>query len=329
MTCRIDLRCVAFLTIVAILVPLTGCPPPGPGGTGGPDDGGGTNGGVDLGAWTNAPGNYVLTQGSCPSNDTTVSLVVLDGGLLLLSLPENDAIPLAIDNVTATATNVTAFGTPGHDLLMTLVDGAIVLHLQMPSDPEIYCDTTLVPALRDFDCFESTGRGTITLDLEDTDCTGGMDLDLASAGFDSAVVELDPAPYTTGTDIQTELVQLELAVDLGGPFGQIIIGERDDKQSTGLIQNVIADDNGDFVSGDSFFDIFIEVEIVGMELELDTGDTPFRLDAGTIIELPPLGTDYLPPPSSPPVELFKAGTSTQVGWFCHAQHTPTQVVPCD
>ncbi|UCC32063.1 MAG: hypothetical protein JSU86_07235, partial [Phycisphaerales bacterium] len=99
--------------------------------------------------------------------------------------------------------------------------------------------------------------------------------------------------------------------------------------STGRIQNVVADDNGDFVSGDSFFDVFIEVGIAGMDLSLDTADTPFRLDAGTIMELPPLSSDYLPPPSSPPVELYITGTSTHVGWFCHAQHTPTEVVPCD
>ena len=157
---------------------------------------------------------------------------------------------------------------------------------------------------------------------------GGVELDLASAGFDTAIVELDPPPYTTDVDIETELVQLELAADLGGEFGQIIIRERDDQESPGLIGGVVADD-GDFVSGDSFFDIFVEVEITGMGLALDTGDTPLRLEVGFITELPPLASDYLPPPNAEPVPLFTAGTSEQVGWLCHAQHTPTEVVPCE
>ncbi len=165
-----------------------------------------------------------------------------------------------------------------------------------------FCDATLTPLFRD--CFESTGRGTITLDVNDTDCLAGVELDLASAGFDSSVVELDPPPYTTGTDIQTELVQLELVAD-GGPLGQIVLRERSDKTSSGQITNVQADDNGEFVQGDSFFDVFIEVEINGTTY--NTGDTPFRLDAGTIFELPPLSSDYFPPPDAEPLRLFEVG----------------------
>ncbi len=153
------------------------------------------------------------------------------------------------------------------------------------------------------------------MDLTDTNCANGIELDLASAGFDTAIVELTPPPYTSGTDIETELVQLELAADGGPTFGNIVIRERADKKSSGLIQNVVADDNGDFVSGDSFFDIFVEVEIAGMGLELDSGGSTLRLDAGTIIELPPLSTDYLPPPDAEPVPLFIVGTSDQIGWL--------------
>ncbi len=75
--------------------------------------------------------------------------------------------------------------------------------------------------------------------------------------------------------------------------------------------------------------MFIEIEIGGTGVRYDTGTTPFRLDAGTITELPPLSTDYLPPPGSDPVPLFTAGTSFQVGWFCHQQHTTGQVVVCE
>ena len=278
-----------------------------------------------LGEWANALGGYLFV-GNCPGSDGWVTLVQVGPALVLQGLEENPDISLTLDGPTATAGDVVAFTIGGHDLTMVLEGGLIVFSLVQP-DLGGFCDAIMTPL--DRDCFQSTGRGTVTLDVEDTDCANGVELDLASAGFDTAVVELDPAPYTTGTDIQTELVQLELAADLGGTFGQVVIRERDDKRSTGRIQNVVADDNGDFVSGDSFFDVFIEVGIAGMDLSLDTAETPFRLDAGTITELPPLSSDYLPPPSAPPVELYIAGTSTQVGWFCHAQHTPTEVVPCE
>jgi hypothetical protein len=258
-----------------------------------------------------------------------VALVFLDGGFSLRFVQENEPIDLSTAGLTATGANVNAFTVPGHDLFMTLQDGQIAYHLELPNDELAFCDSFMVPAPLDQDCFESTGRATVTLDVEDTECADGVELDLASAGFDSSVVELDPPPYTTGVDIETELVQLELAADVGGDFGQIIIRERADVESPGLIENVTADDNGDFISGESFFDIFVEVEITGMGMTLDTGSTPLRLDAGTITELPPLSSDYFPPPDSEPVPLFTVGTTDQVGWLCHAQHTPTDVVECE
>ena len=87
--------------------------------------------------------------------------------------------------------------------------------------------------------------------------------------------------------------------------------------------------NGDFVSGESFFDVFVEVEITGTGQMLDSGGSALRLDAGLITELPPLDSDYLPPPSAEPVPLYTVGTSDQIGWLCHAQHTPGEVIPCE
>jgi len=220
--------------------------------------------------------------------------------LVLQGMPDNGDIPLTVNGLQATGTNVVAFGQGQHNLTMTLGDQGISFHLDhVPTGAS--CDATLTPLF--LDCFESTGRGTITLDVNDTNCAAGVELDLASAGFDSAIVELDPPPYTTGTDIQTELVQLELGADT--PLGPVVIRLRNDKPSLGRITNVEADGNGDFVRGDSFFDVFIEVELSGTMYH--TGDTPFRLDAGTIFELPPLSSDYFPPPDAVPVKLFEVG----------------------
>ncbi|MFQ5591370.1 MAG: hypothetical protein ACE5HE_09425, partial [Phycisphaerae bacterium] len=273
-------------------------------------------------------GNYIISgtgQQPC-QDDTRVTLVMEDGSLVLRELDDNNDINLMIDGPVAAGSNVTAFLVPGHNIRLTLEGAAIAFHLEMPEAPaEIFCDASMTRW--DRDCFQSQGQGTITLDVEDVTCAAGIPLDLASAGFDSAIVEVAPGPYAAGEDIDTELVQLELAAD-GGALGPIVVRERDDVASTGLIQNVEVD-NGDFARGDSFFDVFIEIEMADASVRYDTGETPFRLDAGTITELPPLSTDYLPPPDAEPVPLFQAGTSFQVGWFCHSQHTPTETIPCE
>lgn len=177
------------------------------------------------------------------------------------------------------------------------------------------------------DCFESTGQATVTLDLADVTCANGVEMDLASGILDSSIVELDQPPYATGVDIVTELTRLEVAGN-DPNIGDVIIRERTDRVSAGLIENVQADGGGGFIEGDSSFDIFLTVELVDLGVTLDTGNSTLRLEAGTITELPPLNSDYLPPPMSPPVPLFTEGTTTQVGWLCHAKHTPTTETPC-
>lgn len=287
--------------------------------------------GPDLGEFQVALGNYAVVGGECPDNDNRVSLVASPDGLVLQGLEGNGDIPLTINGTQATGGNVTAFGQGNHDItiqpgssLSTAPPGSFgVVLFHVPSSAS--CSMNFHPLAED--CFASTGRGTISLDVADSNCANGITLDLAN-GFGNSVVELDPPPYTSGVDIQTELVQLSLVGD-GGALGEIRIDVRDDPPSNGQITNVSADGNGGFISGDSFFDVFIEISIPDSGMTLDTGSSPFRLDAGTITELPPLSSDYLPPPNAQPLMLFEAGTATHVGWFCHSQHTPTTVVSCD
>ena len=49
-----------------------------------------------LGAWADALGNYVV-EGFCPGSGTVVSLVDMDGTLVLRFLVENDGASLMID----------------------------------------------------------------------------------------------------------------------------------------------------------------------------------------------------------------------------------------
>jgi len=177
------------------------------------------------------------------------------------------------------------------------------------------------------DCFESIAQATITLDVNDVTCSQGIQMSLSSAGFDTAIVELDPPPYSDGVDINTEIVQMELA-GIDPVFGEVIIRQRADARSLGKIEMVDAGPGGTFASGHSYFDVMVDVELPDLGFLLDTGVSALRLDAGTITALPPLSTSYFPPPSAPPVPLRLKGTTTQVGWLCHSEHQPTEQVPC-
>ncbi|MCH8251392.1 MAG: thrombospondin type 3 repeat-containing protein [Planctomycetes bacterium] len=279
---------------------------------------------LDFGQWQPFIRDFAVVGDACIDDDHRASIVQSGADLVLRGFLENDDIVLNLEGSTATAEGVLGNGFPDHTLTLTIFENQAQAILISDAGG---CFTNLVPLTSD--CFKSTGQGTITLDTEDTDCANGIDLDLVSGILDSSVVELPEGPYFTDQDIHTELVRLELSVDVGGGLGTVTIRLRDDVRSAGVIENVVADETGEFVSGDSYFDVFIEVEISDMGLTLNTGDTPFRLDAGTITELPPLGNDYLPPPDALPLMLFDVDTGDFLGWFCHAQHTPTEAEPCD
>ena len=118
------------------------------------------------------------------------------------------------------------------------------------------------------------------------------------------------------------------ASELSAGPGRRILSRVDRSTGVNLVRNVEADENGGFVSDDSFFDIFSEIEISALQLTLDSRDSTLRLEVGSITLLPPLDTGYVPPQDAPAVPLFEAGTDIQMGWLCHAAHTPTADAPC-
>ncbi len=179
----------------------------------------------------------------------------------------------------------------------------------------------------DQDCFESTAQGTITLDPSDDQCLNGIDLALTSLFSQATTIELTPAPYSAGQTIQTEMVSMELST-VDPTFGLVIIRERADKQSLGEILVNSVDGSGELTSGDSFFDVFFEVELVDMGMLLNTGNTPLHIEA-SITELPPIQRPYFPLPSAPPLMLLDAVSGAHEGWLCHAEHLPTIPIPCD
>lgn len=177
------------------------------------------------------------------------------------------------------------------------------------------------------DWFSSTGRAAVTLDVNDVDCSQGIQLDLTSAGLENAAVRLDPPPYSTGIDIDTELIRLELGA-FDPLVGNVVIRERPDRASPGRITGVVAT-GGSFQRGDSFFDVFVEVELTDLGAVLHTGETPVRLEAEGITSLPPIGSGYVPPPSQDPVPLYYPFSPQQVGWLCHGEHVPEREERCD
>ncbi len=180
----------------------------------------------------------------------------------------------------------------------------------------------------DQDCALSSAVSAITLDVDDEECAMGETLNLAQLDMmQPATVDLDPSPYTTGTDIQTELVQLEL-VGMTPNLMTVAVSERGDRKSQGKIENVMAM-GGDFVSGDSFFDVFVEIEIPSTGQMLHTGQSTVRMENGGITTLPPFQTSYLAPPAQPQiVPLYDTATLVQVGWLCHASHIIEKEVEC-
>ena len=151
---------------------------------------------------------------------------------------------------------------------------------------------------------------------------------LSSEGLMNTVILRTAPPYVDGIDIETEITELELEA-LSPTLGPLLFRLREDVFSGGAICDVEAAENGAFVSGDSYFEIFVEVELSAFGLVLDTGDEPVRLQAGAITELPPFGRGYLPQPPTggvcdqpggpQTVPLFLPGVG-QLGEIIHALH---------
>jgi hypothetical protein len=178
----------------------------------------------------------------------------------------------------------------------------------------------------DEDCFESEGNATITLETDDIDCFNGVVIPLSSILTPSTNVMIEPGPYAVGDTIQTEIVQLEQS-GFYTDFGLVIIRERTRKASTGYIEVTAVNAASDFTGGESFFDIYIEIELPDMGMLLNTDDSALHMQA-TINQLPPESSTYLPLPDQAPLRLVDAFTSIDNGWLCYAGYLPTIEVPC-
>jgi len=141
---------------------------------------------------------------------------------------------------------------------------------------------------------------------------------------DNTTVQVTSPPYQTGRTIDTAITEMHLE-GTSSLFGPVIVRQRTGTVSPGVISNVQAGEMGDFLYGDSFFDVFVEIELPAMGgIVADTGGQPVPMQAMGITELPPVDRTF----DSGPVSLPLYVGTEQVGVIRSAQHTPCPVYKC-
>ena len=151
----------------------------------------------------------------------------------------------------------------------------------------------LVPAGEDF--FSS--RGTVSVEIYDPFYPGGFTevISLSSNGFPLSHVHRDAQVVTT---INTEMVSLDLAgISANVGYVHLRVGAGNatpviEGGSFGQITNVVTSGNN-FVSGDSYFNIFFELDVqsYGVTLYNKLAD-PDVVVANGIFRLPPFNRTY-------------------------------------
>lgn len=176
------------------------------------------------------------------------------------------------------------------------------------ADPDFYTDT-----------FDSVATVSIDLDFDDT-----ADITVVLGGlveiFRSDPIEGDPTNDPGHLNhIDTELVEMTLV----SASGDITLRAGDgtaNLQSDGLLYSggTIDEQAGDPSLADSFFDVFVEIDILG----LGTLHNNEAFIIGAVIDrVPPLGFNYVHPFSALPVELFDA-SGALVAQIVQANHKP-------
>jgi hypothetical protein len=132
-----------------------------------------------------------------------------------------------------------------------------------------------------------------------------------------------PGPYSPGEIIDIELVQLNLT-SIHPTLGTVNFTESPTLSSMGRITVNTVDGSGNLTSGDSFFDVFFEVDLPSLGRAM-RNQNPVHMEA-TLTELPPLPpTTFTKAPGAPELLLDIPG-GFPVGFLCDALH---QVVSCD
>jgi hypothetical protein len=131
------------------------------------------------------------------------------------------------------------------------------------------------------------------------------------------------APYTAGEIIDIELVELRLT-SVHPSFGPIIFTESPTLPSVGQLHVLSTDPSGNLTSGDSFFDVFYQIDLPMLGSSM-YNPNPTRMQ-GSLTELPPLPITIFTRVAGPPDLLLDNPGGFPVGFLCDAIH---EIISCD
>ena len=129
---------------------------------------------------------------------------------------------------------------------------------------------------------------------------------IATIPFSGDTIVIRGQPDVGGV-IQTEIVSMSLT-GFDPALGPIVVRESTTQPSNGQVVNATFDGSGNFLSGDSFFDVFVEIDLPAIG-QTAFNQNPVPLEALSIAQLPPLCFTFHPPVSYVPVEIFTLSSS--------------------
>ncbi|MDO8631250.1 MAG: hypothetical protein Q7R41_12230, partial [Phycisphaerales bacterium] len=114
--------------------------------------------------------------------------------------------------------------------------------------------------------------------------------------------------------VQTEIVEMELIAGGGGGGGAaVMIRESPTRASSGGVVGAVSATTD--YPAESFFDLFVEVDLPDLGVYGLYNDAAIELKAHGITAMPPLGSSFMTPATWQPVELLYAGGTTGSGYF--------------
>jgi len=171
----------------------------------------------------------------------------------------------------------------------------------------------------------SAGQVSLSLSGDGLGCQDPVTVALNSFGQPTATLrELRCNGYVDGNNVVTILDELELQ-GFDPSLGPVIVRERMNRLSAGMIDQVQADGQGNLVSGRVTQGVFLQIELPAQHLVLNTGVQPLRLVSPQVQAMPPLGSPLASAAQAEPIPLYVAGTSQTVGALCAGELTFTNV----
>jgi hypothetical protein len=139
-------------------------------------------------------------------------------------------------------------------------------------------------------------------------------------GMHTIVRRSPDTPYVPAQVIETEMISMSLTGN-SPQLGPVILraGRMHGlPPSMGQVHVLTTNPSGELTNGDSFFDVFVRVELPGLNL---INQVPIRMEASLPALPPPAGVVYLISPSQPPVQLFNESNMAPMGYLCFARHS--------